>query len=107
MDFAGGVARDHEPIQLWIRKSISRFHHLSVDLVTDSKIQRELRRGPPIILSVEVCPQRSSIGFASSNTHLGARRIAEEKIRKRIAVRQTRRRRRVSWSEVQTAAGVR
>src|SRR5437016_14530416 len=106
MDFAGPVARDHEPVQLRIRKSISRFNHLPIDLIPDSKIQRELRRWPPIILSVEVCPQRSSIGLASSDTDLGAGGITQKKIRERIAVRQARRRRRVSGSEVQAAAGI-
>src|SRR5436309_1154107 len=81
MDFAGPVARDHEPVQLRIRKSISRFNHLPIDLIPDSKIQRELRRWPPIILSVEVCPQRSSIGLASSDTDLGAGGITQKKIR--------------------------
>src|SRR5207248_10564672 len=67
MDLASVIAGDDEPVQFRIRKSISGLHHLSVDLVSDSKVQRKARRWPPVILSIEVGPQRSSVRLASSN----------------------------------------
>src|SRR5206468_12197821 len=74
--------------------------------ISDSKIQREARRGPPVILSIEVRPQGSSVRFASSNPDLSARWITQQKIRKGVPIRQTGRRRCIPRSEAQTTPRV-
>ena len=92
--------------QLGIRKSISRFRHLPIDLVANSEIQCEVARRSPVVLSVEVGPQGSGIGLTSTDANLGARRITKQKIREGVAVGQPRRRRRIPWREIETSAGI-
>ena len=68
MDVAAVVAGHDDSVQLGIRISVSRFHHLAVDLVADAKIEREFVRSPPVVLGVEVSPQRPRIGLAAADT---------------------------------------
>src|SRR5438067_8308633 len=91
MDSAPIITRDHKPVQLRIRKPISGFRHLPVDLVTNSEIQGEVARRSPVVLSVKVSPQSSSVGLTSPNPDLSARGVTEQKIRKGVPVGQARR----------------
>src|SRR2546428_13383555 len=107
MDFSVIVARDHESVQLGIRKSISDFRHLPIDLVANPEIQGKVPCGPPVILCIDVRPQRSRIRFTASDADLRTRWITQQKIREGIAICQTGRRGRVSWCEIETAARIR
>src|SRR2546422_2692310 len=106
MDFPAVVAGNNEPVQVGVGKPVLRFHHLTVDLIANPEVQSQFRRNPPIVLSVEVGPQGSSIGFAPSDTCLRAGRVTEQKIGEGVTVCQTRRRRRESRTETETAARV-